>query len=1047
MKHNRKLRALLPAMALLLTLDITVSLGMLSNADTLDLMFGRGNQTAVGNAVAAEADYYAQEYESAQESLAAATLLARQISDEGIVLLKNDGLLPLNRQSALSPFGLRCFSPYYGGLGSSLISTEEEDVISPLEGLAQAFANLNEPLVQRQTEALAQGAPEENTAVRCSAPVESAAGAACALYEFDASLYEGLEETCAGTIAIVYIGRQTGENLDAWPGAYDDGAAHMLALTSAERALLEYAKAYCDGVVVAICSASAMELAALEDDPGINAVLWLGGAGSTGYASLADILCGAVTPSGRTSVTFAANFQNDPTFANHDDGSWRFVYENVNTAYIGSTELIESVPTAFQEIEEGVYLGYRYYETAWELGALQDYYGREYGVVYPFGYGLSYTTFSQEIESVRAQGRQVYVTVRVRNTGDEHAGKEVVQLYASAPYTDLDVSYAIEKPAAVLVAFAKTSLLEPGGEEVLTLSFAVEDLASYCYTRANGDGTSGCYMLEAGQYALTLRANAHEVLDRAYFHQGSTIWFDNDLPRSSEQTAQATLGADGEPVAFTGDTSGVQAATNQFEALNAYMTSDAVSGAAILSRADWENTQPTAPTAGDRQASDPVIELLTRAVAASFDAQSDPLLGDTITSIVYSGKAPVSGAENGLVLADLRGKYYDDPMWEQLLDQLLYNPDALRRCLFEAAYQTGALEEIGKPASVEHDGPQGLTLADVAGKNWLSGVCGYPAVPVMAATWNAPLMYEFGYMVGQEALLAGIDGWYAPALNILRSPFCGRASEYYGEDPLHAGLLGAQVVSGAGDAGLSCAVKHFALMLTEAHKNPNTCVWMTEQALREIYLRPFEIVVKTARKTIEYAQDDQGSVLVTRTMRAGDFIMAGDSAIGGEWCAANSALLSHVLRGEWAFEGMVISDMHTQVSMAVAQKMLRAGCDALMSNGASGVRVQELASATDLCCLRRAVKNICYRLVNSNRMQGVPPATSFQNGMSGWKAALIVCNAIVFILLAAAILAIAHKPRGLRRNFHKRLHIGESTAQATGKQSRNTPDKDPFEEG
>lgn len=1016
MSRKRRLRALLPAMAMLLALDLTVSAGMLTNADTLDLMFGKGAQTVVGSAVSVEAEYYTKEYETAAEALAAATEVSRRISDEGVVLLKNDGLLPLDGQAELTPLGLRCFAPYYGGLGSSIISTEAEDVVSPLEGLALSFDNINEPLVRRQSDALAQGVSKENAALCCHTPLDVFADPGCALYEFSPSVYEGAEADCAGTVGVVFFGRQTGENLDAWSGAYDDGTAHMLALTSSERELLRFAKDNCESVVVVICSSSAMELAALEDDPDVDAILWLGGAGSTGYVSLAAILRGAVTPSGRTPITFAANFHSDPTFANQDDGSDRFVYEGLSVSRLSSTDFLESAPAAFQEIEEGVYLGYRYYETARVLGALEDVYDRARGVVYPFGYGLSYTSFSQTITGVRTQGQTVYVGVRVRNEGDRYAGKEVVQLYVSPPYTSLDVHYGIEKPAASLIAFAKTSLLGPGEEELVTLSFPVENLASYCYTRVNDDGTVGCYMIEEGEYVLSLRANAHEVLDSIIFRQNDTLWFDSDRPRFSEQEAQSTLDANGSPVAFAGDTAGVQAATNRFPMLNAYMTSDEISNATILSRADWDGTQPTAPTQEDRQPSRTVRALIAEADPAGFDAQNDPLLGDTAASPVYRAQAPASGAENGLVLADMRGKYYDDPMWESLLNQLLYEPQAMRDCLFEAGYKTGALAEIGKPASTEYDGPQGLTLADTAGKNWLSDVCGYPAAPVMAATWNAPLMYEFGHAVGQEALAADIDGWYAPALNILRSPFCGRSSEYYSEDPLLCGLLGAQVVSGAGDAGLSCAVKHFALMLTEAHKNPNTCIWMTEQALREIYLRPFEIAVKTARKTILYAQDDQADTLLSRTMRAADFVMASDSAIGGEWCAANYALLTQVLRGEWGFEGCVVSDMHNAVTAPILEKILRAGCDTLMSTNSGNTDIfSRQASATTLHRLRTAVKNVCYRLVNSNLMQGIPPSASFQYGLSSWRIALIALNACVFALLiagGAACLAGGRSRRG-----------------------------------
>lgn len=967
-------------MALITALAVTVSAGMCSNADTLDRLFGRGARTvtAVGNAEYLDTTYYEQRYDSKKEALAAATALSRQISDEGIVLLKNDGLLPLGEDTAVSPFGLRYALPFYGGTGSSAIDSGEGRVSTPSDGLSAAFAQVNPVLEGRYAQALGGGEELEGNGqiAACrpiTAPVEGQT-----LYEFVPLVYQGTEGSCAGTVGIVFIGRQAGENQDASTSVYDDGTPHMLALTAAELDTVDYAKRACDAVVVLLATASPMEVAVLEDDPGVSAILWLGGAGSTGYLSAADVLTGAVNPSGRLPDTWAASFKNDPTFPNQDDGSGRFLYDNAYTTLVTSDSWQDMAPAPFREYEEGVYLGYRYYETAYREGALADYRSRSHGVLYPFGYGLSYTTFRQEIRSLTASEGEICLTVRVTNTGTQHAGKDVVQIYFSAPYTELDRKLGIEKPTAVLARFGKTGLLAPGEYEDMTLSFAMEDMASYCSSRDNSDGTNGCYVLEEGTYVISLRSDSHTVLDTREAVVPATVWYDGQNPRRGEQ----------------------QAAVNRFPQIDVYMADPEVSGAVILSRADWQGTQPTAPAEQDRCVSDTVVKWIAAADSTKFDCETDPLLGNVPGSAVYQKTAPVTGVDSGLVLADLRGRSYQDPMWNDLLDQITFtNAEELRLALFENAYKTGAVDAIGKPASLERDGPQGLTLPDQSGKNWISGVCGYPASPVLAASWNLELAYAFGEMVGQEALLCGINGWYAPGLNLHRSPFNGRCSEYFSEDPLLAGLMGARVVSGAEDAGLYCAVKHLGPMDTEAHRNPHTTVWLTEQALREIYLRPFELALKNAEKTVAYV--DAEGTLSRCVMRAVDFIMAADCAIGSEWTAANYALLTQVVRGEWGFEGFILSDIHLNGNANQMDKMLRAGCDALL-NTSYGVKLTptDTESPTARCLLRRSVKNVSYTLVNSNLMQGAAPGSRVHYSPAPWMICLIAGDVIAGTIVA-----------------------------------------------
>lgn len=982
-------RILFPVMAMLTALAITVTIGMRSNAETLDMMFGQGKRivTAISDTENLNAIYYDQHFASKKEAEIAATAVSQQISDEGIVLLKNDGLLPLTEDTVISPFGLRYVLPFYGGSGSSAIDCSEERVCPPPEGLSASFAHRNTVLEERYAQALASGSElTENEQIAVCCPVTAFVEGQM-LFEFAPSVYQETEESCAGTVGVLFIGRQTGENVDASTSVYDDGTPHMLSLSAAEQDTLSYAKRVCSAVVVVLISSSPMEIAVLQDDPSVSAILWIGGAGSTGYRSMAEVLTGQINPSGRLPDTWPAVFKCDPTFPNQDDGSSLFLYENAYTTIVTSNDWENMACAAFREYEEGVYLGYRYYETAWELGALEDYEHRDYGVLYPFGYGLSYTSFRQEISSISLTRNEVRLTVRVTNTGNRYAGKEVVQVYCSAPYTELDQELGVEKPSATLVSFGKTELLKPGESENMELHIPLENMVSYCSARNNGDGTTGCYLLEEGTYTISVRANAHTVLDSGQIVVPSTIWYDQDNPRSSEQNG---------------------AAVNRFPELDAYMTDSEISNATVLSRADWQNTQPTAPGQDDRHASDTVVQWIARADSTKFDYETDPLLGNVPGSAVYTETVPVSGVDSGLVLADLRGKSYQDPMWNVLLDQLTFNnSEALRLTLFEDAYKTGAMDEIGKPASLERDGPQGLTFSDLSGKNWISGVCGYPASPVLAATWNLNLAYTFGEMVGQEALLYGINGWYAPGLNLHRSPFNGRCSEYFSEDPFLAGLMGAQVISGAGDAGLYCAVKHLGPMDTEAHRNPHTTIWLTEQTLREIYLKPFELALKGAEKTVAYT-NDQGE-LSYRTMKAGDFIMAGDCAIGSEWSAANYALLTQIVRGEWGFQGFILSDMHLNGNGNQLDKMLRAGCDALLTT-AYGTKLlpTDTDSPTAKHLLRNSIKNVSYVLTNSNLMQGAAPGFHLHYSPAPWVVCLIAGDVLVGVIVASmgALLAV-----------------------------------------
>ena len=775
-----------------------------------------------------------------EQAKEAALAMAQELAAEGIVLLENkDRALPLESGAKVNLFGYASVSPLYGGTGSG--ASDESANVDLVQGLTNAGLQVNQELVHFYKNSGVKRESQGGFTGSDFTPAAVPAG------KYGDSLLANAK-AFSDTAVVIFsrIGSEGGDlpmDMEAAGYSQAGGNRSHLELTQDEEDLLALVKGQGFGkVIVLVNSSHAMELGFLED--GVDAALWIGGPGSRGMNAVGQVLAGAVNPSGRLPDTYAYDHSTAPAYWNAGD----FTYSNLDKRN-------------YVEYVEGIYVGYRFYETRFVDNATGVCDEGAYGntVQYPFGYGLSYTSFRQELCSFAVAADEIRLTVRVTNTGTRYAGQDVVQVYFSAPYTELDRQLGVEKPAAALAGFGKTGLLAPGEHEDVPVRFALEDMASYCSARDNGDGTSGCYLLEDGTYTVSLRADSHTVLDTREVSIPAPVWYDGKNPRQGEEAA----------------------AVNRFAQLDAYMSDPAVSGAVILSRSDWQGTQPTAPTGRDRRTSDTVAAWIAQADSTKFDCQTDPLLGNVPGSAVYRETAPAAGADNGLVLADLRGRSYRDPLWSDLLDQLTFSSgEELRLALFECAYKTGAVDAIGKPVSLERDGPQGLTFPDQSGKNWISGVCGYPAPPVLAASWNLELAYAFGEMVGQEALLRGINGWYAPGLNLHRSPFNGRCSEYFSEDPLLAGLFGARVVSGAGDAGLSCAVKHLGPMDTEAHRNPHTTVWLTEQALREIYLRPFELALKNAEKTVAFV--DEGGRLTRRVMGAGDFIMVGDCAVGSE---------------------------------------------------------------------------------------------------------------------------------------------------------------------
>ncbi|MBR1812422.1 MAG: glycoside hydrolase family 3 C-terminal domain-containing protein [Lachnospiraceae bacterium] len=994
--------------AVLLVVALAASIVMPLLSSTMNTYLGRGDRYTVQieGAENWNTKYYDQKYtdtDSETGSVSYGLQVSKLITDEGEVLLKNDGLLPIAKGTKVTPFGWRYLSPIYGGTGSGNVDASKDYIVTAERGLAN-FA-VNDTVVKAL-----KGANVIELTATGAAPINDSGesgtgftGATTSLYEFDPSIYAGTEESCKDTVGIVYIGRVGGEGGSLQHTPYSDGTPHELALTSYEKEMLTFAKQNCQSVIAVIESSNVMELGELMEggEYECNAIVWVGGAGATGFASLGDILCGDVNPSGRTADLWDRDLTKNPVYANFLPDR---VYENTDGIMVEFMNYTNYV--YFVELEEGIYTGYRYFETASDIGAL-DY---DSAVVYPFGYGLSYTTFTQEITEFSDAGNEIKVTVQVTNTGAV-AGKDVVQIYYTAPYTDYDKANKVEKSTVNLAAFDKTGILEPGKSETLTLSFLKEDMASYSYMHENTDGTMGCYLLEQGAYTISLRNNSHDVIDIRTVNIGSTIAYDNSNPRQSEKDAQSAWDENGESLNFPkaaheNPEAQYIAATNRYADSNEYMQTEAT----LLTRADWNGTQPTAPAEGKTLSA----ERLAR--GTNFDIENDPVLGNKVLASEYPA-APVSGQANGLSVSALRGLDYYDEAWDALLDQLEYN-DELYNAFNWATFEIPALESIDLPNVVCHDGPQGWGMTGADGG---PDTTAFATEVVVASTWNEELAYLYGDAIGQESLVIGFTGWYGPAMNLHRSAFNGRNFEYYSEDPLLNGKIGAACVSGAADNGVICFLKHF---FANDYEGPACSLdtWADEQTLRELYAKPFEIAVKEAKMKVKYISDTEGTVS-EKTVRGLTGMMMAANMINGEWCAANASVQG-MLHDEWGFEGLTSTDMCLQASPNIVDKVLRSGTDLRMGTfwmqyvpGWVGqTNLNDPYSNVSKTELRRAMKNVAYAVANSNMMQGVAPGSITKYHTSPWVYGLIAGDAVAVLVSAVLVVLMVRRAKDAKKH-------------------------------
>ena len=886
-----------------------------------------------------------------EESTDAATELCTDIAEEGIVLLKNDdSTLPLASGDNVNVFGWASINPCYGGTGSGALS-DAFPMVSLLDGLRGAGLNPNQELIDFYTN------------YKADRPEVGMWAGDWTLPEPAASLYTDELMNSAkeySDTAIIVITRVGGEGADlptdmaalaagtaedvGYDQVYDDTLNEgndwdegdtYLNLTNQEEAMVDLVCKNFDKVVVVYNGANTMELGFVDQYPQIKSVLWCPGAGQSGFSGLGNIIAGAVNPSAKTTDTFVYDLTATPTFNNFG----MMHYTNMDEFAVDDT-----LPSFVNYVED-IYVGYKFYETAAAEGLI-DY---DKTVQYPFGYGLSYTTFSQTLNDVTEADGVITVSATVTNTGSV-AGKDVVEVYYNPPYTN----GGIEKASANLIGFAKTQTLEPGASEDVTVTFNVEDMASY------DDKTAKAYVLEAGDYVISINSDSHTVIDSKTYNVPATITYSGDNKRSSDEVT----------------------ATNQFD--------DARGTATYLSRADHFANYAEA-TAAPASYEMPADSKATFYNISNYDATTDD---------DPDAEAPVTGADGDVQLVDLRGLDYDDPAWDGLLDQLTV--EEMNSLISLGGYQTNSIDSIGKVRTNDCDGP-----ASINNNFTGTGSIGFPAAVMIANTWNVDIATSFGDSIGQMAEEMDVSGWYAPAMNIHRSAFAGRNFEYYSEDGVLSGQMAAHAVQGAAAHGVYAYVKHFALNDQETNRCGMLCTWSTEQAMREIYLKPFEIAIK------------QGGAQA---------VMSSFNYIGNRWAGGTKELCQTVLRDEWGFQGFVLTDYFGVYGYMSADQGVRNGTDCMLVNYPTETSM--VGSLTDgnisnsgLQAMRTATHNILYTVVNSRAYT----EENLNPGMPAWQIGAITIDVVLVLIIVGLEVGVVRKGYTKRKEEEAKATVQENT--------------------
>ena len=923
------------------------------------LLMGLTLPLALGNKFTGVNAEFIGDYSQQSAYTKAGSALNAQICDEGFVLLKNkDNFLPMKGGEKLSVVGKSSVDLVRGGGGSGSGRVNGETAIDLQQSLKNAGFEINPKFTDFYKSSSKSGPGRSNGNDNWKGNSQVQIGETpFSMLEKESGLLDSIEQY--KDAAIMTISREGSEGCDVKAidardfdpcsgkltgvTAGDVTDRHALQLSENEEALFNYICEKFDHVIILINSGNIFQCDKFENNDKVSAVIWMGNPGAVGTGAIGRILSGQVNPSGRTVDTWARNFKQDPTYQNFSDNSQtndqiievtvnskkKNTYASQDTMFAedgapmlsygtdknykahesprwvnADAKVVQGglngvKPASYVSYEEGIYVDYRYYETRYadmaakNKGQADEWYKGDEGVIYPFGYGLSYTTFEQKIVSSNVKGKtikdgntEIEVKVNVKNTGNV-AGKEVVQLYWKAPYK----KGGIEKANNVLCAFDKTEMLEPGEEQTLTLKVNSQDFANYDFSDANQNGFCG-YELEGGTYYISLNKNAHEELGSVKFSVNKNgIKYDKDR--------------------YTGNE-----VKNRFTDRGFYscLPGENDIGFEQFSRVDLSK-KPTHPTVEERtvKAGSRYEEFLTHEFTLNDleDGKGEYIPLESlktkadIEALGWTQAASTVSKADSIQFKDLVGLDMDDPLWEQAMNQMTYTE--LLSFSYGGGNHNPAISRMDKPGTGDSDGPSQFKYI------WWAGA------PIVAATYNVELARKQGEYVGIEAHISGTYGWAGPAVNTHRSPFGGRNFEYYAADPYLMGKIAAKVVGGATDTGLYCYFKHFAVNDQEKNRE-GTSTFLTEQALREIYLRPFQMCVQEGKSM---------------------GLMSSYNRLGNMETAASYPLLTEVLRQEWGFKGHIISDMTHSGNSSVNYKCyecinnrILAGCNQqLDSNG------------------------------------------------------------------------------------------------------------------
>lgn len=890
--------------------------------------------------------------------------LDQDISGEGYVLLKNDESLPLEKGTTLSfvsgnsrDFGVKAKSMLEttlgieGGSTDALTPAMEQAGFSVNKTLTDFYANGKGKDYVMGPGSVSYGDDEDFSINECPLSVMR-----------DAGVLDSME----GTTPVFVLKRVAGEGRDMPRSMYnhassaEDRAKSYLEPDSTELEILQYLNDNFTNTVLVVNSNAAVELDWLADFPNIKSVLVVPTTGTYGVESLGRILAGDVNPSGRTVDTYVADASKSPAAQNF--GDYQYLDESGNLTKYN-----------YVSYEEGIYVGYRYYETRYEDAVLGQGNAGDFNydseVCYPFGYGLSYTTFDWSGFATSWSGKTCTAKVTVTNTGDV-AGKDVVELYAQSPYTDYDRANGVEKPAVELVGYAKTKLLEPGESQELTVTFDESQLAAYDHNAAR------TWILDAGTYYVTAAHNAHDAANNVLTAKGASVAGNKSLADT-----YVPANTDVDVTTYATDSLTGVAVTNHLD--------DAAGDVTYLTRADWEGTFPTHDGEPTSQVSTWGNEIngedgvsYTYGKVASADLLSKLDSTDSGNPDVKAWEGDLTyGADNGLSLIDLRGLDYTDPLWDKLLDQL--TPEDYNLMISRAGYGTDYVASVDKPAGTDADSTSG----------WSWGGTGMTFCNPMtvAQTWNQELAYRLGNMIGNESLLGGATGWYAPAMNIHRTPYSGRNGEYFSEDSFLSGAMASQEVKGAAEKGVYTMMKHFAFNEQENHRGDRNgqysmATWMNEQSARELYLKPFEMCMKVGDVDLNYLKQKADGTYenATRKIRACQGMMTAFNRIGSTWVGGSWELLSGIVRGEWGFDGWIITDNADTGVFMDAEQMIEAGGDAkLTTQDQSSMWSFDSGDAVSYRYARESLHHLLYTMANGHSMNGAMHGSKFVSGGTG----------------------------------------------------------------